>query len=96
MSELEQYKTKLAENEVEANKFRSVFLDENGQFVLYRILDRLKFLQPCKNEEDTALNNFAKELVVTIYGDQEKNEINTSGLFRLVRTLLKLLRKNKK
>ena len=48
--------------------YRSVFSTGLGQLVFEDMLFNLKFLQPCENEQDMALSNYAKSLIATVYG----------------------------
>ena len=69
--------------------FKRVFLSDDGQFVLGRILETCKFMEPCDNERDMALNNFAKELMETIYWDNDKKGVNIHQIIDYVRNKLK-------
>jgi hypothetical protein len=63
-------------SDVELSVYKRVFLSEDGQFVLANILEKCKFMENCENERDMALNNFAKDLIATVYWDREKRGIN--------------------
>ena len=76
-------------SEVEISAFKRVFLDEDGQFVLGRILEKCKFMEPCDNERDMALNNFAKELMATIYWDRDKKNVNIHRIIAYIKSKLK-------
>jgi hypothetical protein len=52
------------------------------------LLYRLKFTQPCENEGDMALNNFAKELVNQVYADDE-GVVDSGRFFDIVRRLVR-------
>lgn len=71
------------------NAFKRVFLSADGQFVLGKILEKCKFMEPCENKSDMALNNFAKELMATIYWDQKKKGLNIHRIIRFVREKLR-------
>ncbi len=72
-------------SEVELQTFKRLFLTNDGQFVLGRILEKCKFMEQCENERDMALNNFAKELLATIYWDDRKKGINIHYIIDFVR-----------
>jgi len=82
----------IVSNETEQVIFKRVFLSDDGQYVLARILEKCKFLETCENERDMALNNFAKELIATIYWDTTNNRINIHSIIEYVKN--KLRRKN--
>ena len=69
--------------------FKRLFLTDDGQFVLGKILEKCKFMEPCDNERDMALNNFAKELMSTIYWDIDKKGLN---IHRIIEFFKKKLR----
>lgn len=48
--------------------FRNVFSTPNGKIVLGVILEDLYYFKQCKNDEDRALNNYAKALIQTRLG----------------------------
>lgn len=75
--------------DVEVVIFKRLFLSEDGQYVLGRILERCKFMDPCENERDMALNNFAKELMATIYWDRAKKGVNIHRIIAYIRHKLK-------
>ena len=66
------------------NVFKAFFLTEEGQFILARMLEKLKFLEHSENEQDMALNNFAKDLLATIYWDEKTKKADTGGIMRFV------------
>lgn len=70
--------------EAKRNLFKQVFFTEAGQRALQYLLLDLKFIEPCQNEGDMALNNYAKELVALVYGDKEEY-----GLKRLISLMFK-------
>ncbi len=76
-------------NDFELAAFKRLFSSDDGQFVLGRILEKCKFMEPCKNQQDMALNNFAKDLLATIYWDANKNSLNIHRIIEFVRTKLK-------
>lgn len=71
--------------EVELAIFKRVFLSDDGQYVLGRILETCKFMEPCKNEQDMALNNFAKELMATIYWDRNTKCLNIHRVIAFIK-----------
>lgn len=75
--------------DVELAVIKRVFLSDDGQFVLGKILTKCKFMEQCENERDMALNNFAKELLATIYWDRDKGGVNIHRIIAFVRTKLK-------
>uniref|UniRef100_A0A6M3KCX3 Uncharacterized protein n=1 Tax=viral metagenome TaxID=1070528 RepID=A0A6M3KCX3_9ZZZZ len=76
-------------SDVELGIFKRVFLGDDGQYVLGRILEKCKFMEPCDNERDMALNNFAKELLATIYWDRDKKGVNIHRIMSFVRETLR-------
>ncbi len=68
--------------------FKRLFLTEDGQYVLGKILERCKFMEPCDKEE-VALNNFAKELITRVYWDRDKESVNIHRIMNFVRNKLK-------
>lgn len=80
-------------NDVELAVFKRLFLSDDGQYVLGRILEKCKFMEPCENERDMALNNFAKELLATIYWDRDKGGLNIHRIINFVKK--KLLKERK-
>lgn len=71
-------------------KFKHLFMgSELGLDVLSEILERCKFMEPCDNERDMALNNFAKELLTTIFWDTEKHHTNIHRIIDFVKNKLK-------
>ena len=73
--------------------FKRVFLSDDGQYVLGRILEYCRFMEPCDNERDMALNNFAKELIATVYWDRDRKGVNIHRIMAFVRK--KLIRRTK-
>ena len=76
-------------SEVELTVFKRLFLTDDGQFVLGKILEKCKFMEPCDNERDMARNNFAKDLMATIYWDRDKKGVNIHQIIDYVRKKLK-------
>jgi len=74
---------------VEIDIYKRLFLSDDGQYVLGKILERCKFMDPCDNERDMALNNFAKDLMATIYWDKKKQGVNIHRIIAFVRDKLK-------
>jgi len=74
--------------EVELGIFKKVFLSPDGQYVLGKILEKCKFMDPCQNEREMELNNFAKDLLATIYWDRDKNGVNIHRIMAFVKKLL--------
>jgi len=72
-------------SQAELAVFKRVFLGEDGQYVLGKILERCKFMEQCDNERDMALNNFAKELLATIYWDGNKKSVNIYSIINFIR-----------
>jgi hypothetical protein len=72
-------------DDLELSAFKRVFLSSDGQIVLARILEKCKFMEPCKNEQDMALNNFAKDLMATIYWDQKKKGLNIHTIIEFLK-----------
>jgi Ca2+-binding EF-hand superfamily protein len=72
--------------------FKTFFADDNGKIVLETMLGRLKFLEHCNNEQDMALNNFAKDLLLTIYWNEETQSADTGRIMDYVRKFIKGLR----
>ena len=68
--------------------FKAVFLTDQGQLVLARMLEMLKFLEHCENAQDMALNNFAKDLLATIYWNEQAKEADTYRIMNFVKKLL--------
>jgi len=73
-------------------QFKAVFLTEQGQWVFARILEKLKFLEPCENERDMALNNFAKDLVATVFWNKKKQQADTRKIFGFIKKMLRRTR----
>ena len=76
-------------SEVELTVYKRLFTTEDGQFGLGKILERCKFMEPCENERDMALNNFAKELMATIYWDRNAKRVNIHRIIRFVKGMFK-------
>ena len=76
-------------SEIELGIFKRVFLNDDGQYVLGKILEKCKFMEQCDNERDMALNNFAKELLATIYWDRDRSGVNIHRIIAYVRTKLR-------
>jgi len=74
---------------VELAVFKRVFLSDDGQYVLGKILERCKFMEQCDNEREMALNNFAKELMATIYWDRDKKGVNIHRIIAFFKSKLK-------
>lgn len=72
--------TEEEQNEVLQETFREVFESEKGKIVLNVILEDLHFLEPCKNEEDRALNNYAKFFILERLGIKDSLSI-TDAVF---------------
>jgi len=64
--------------------YLAVFKDEYGKAVLEDMLHDLYFMRDCETPEQQALNNFAKQLLNTIYGPV----VRSSRLKMLIRRLL--------
>jgi len=75
--------------------FKSVFTTDEGKVVLDTMLGRLKFLEHCNNEQDMALNNFAKDLLQTIYWSEELQQADTGRIMDYVRKLIKKVRRTR-
>lgn len=75
--------------------FRATFATEEGKLVLEIMLNKLKFLEPCYNEQDMALNNFAKDLLLTIYWDEETKQADGRKIMDFVRKFIKRRRRPK-
>ena len=73
--------------------YKKVFLTEEGQFALARILERCKFLDHCENEQDMALNNFAKDLILTVYWDIHNNKPDTNRVIQFIKRKLLRIKK---
>ena len=76
-------------SEVEIAAFKRVFLSDDGQFVLQRILEKCKFMEPCENERDMALNNFAKDLIGIVYWDDRRKAVKMYEVLNFIRNKLK-------
>lgn len=81
------------EDTLTVQMFQSVFLDERGQYVLARILERLKFLEHCENEQDMALRNFATELLTIVYWDNEARKPDTGKIMRFIKRIFRRTRR---
>jgi len=75
--------------------FKSVFTSAEGKLVLDAILDRTKFLKQCTNAQDMALNNFAKDLLLTIYWEPEQKQANSQRIMDFIRHFIKRRRSRK-
>jgi len=78
----------MIDSDVGLDIFKRHFLSDDGQYVLGKILERCKFMDPCENERDMALNNFAKELVATIYWNRQQKKLNIHRVIQYVRNKL--------
>jgi len=78
-----------------AAAFRSIFKTEEGKLVLQALLNKLKFLEQCHNEQDMALNNFAKDLVITVFWDTEIKGFSTNRLFNFIKRMLRKTKNGK-
>jgi len=76
-------------DEVEIGAFKRVFLSDDGQFVLQRILEKCKFMETCENERDMALNNFAKDLIGIVYWDDTRKAVKMYQVLNFIRSKLK-------
>lgn len=56
--------------------------------MLEDMLYELKFTVPCKSEGDMALNNYAKELLVKVFGD-ERGVVSSMSFFDKIRNLVR-------
>ncbi len=72
--------------------FKRVFLSEDGQFVLQRILEKCKFMEPCENERDMERRNVATELLATIYWDHNTKRIQ---MYRIIEYIKKIARRKR-
>ena len=81
------------QNDIEAKEtarcFKAVFLTNDGQYVLGVMLTKLKFLEHCETERDMALNNFAKDLLGTIYWNEQAKKADTGKIMDFIKGLLK-------
>jgi len=64
--------------------YLSLFTSEYGKVILEDMLHDLYFMRECETPEQQALNNFAKQLLNTIYGPV----VRPSKLKTLIRKLL--------
>ena len=55
--------------------FREVFGSSHGKIVLTVLLEDLYFFRPAKNEEDMALSNYAKTLLMARLGLNDNKKI---------------------
>lgn len=69
--------------------FKRVFLTDDGQFVLQRILEKCKFMESCENERDMAVNNFAKELIATVYWNPKMQKVQMYSIIEFIKTKLR-------
>lgn len=79
-------------SEDELAVFKRVFLSEDGQFVLQRIMEKCKFMEPCENERDMALNNFAKDLIATVYWDRNTQRTQMYRIIEFIKRRSRLKR----
>jgi len=75
--------------------FRSVFSTDEGKVVLDTMLNRLKFLEHCTDVQDMALNNFAKDLLLTIYWNEETQQADGRKIMDFVKKFIKGLRRTR-
>lgn len=68
--------------------FKRVFLSDDGQFVLQRILEKCKFMEPCENERDMERRNVATELLATIYWDPKTQRIQMYRIIEYIKSKL--------
>lgn len=73
---------------------KQVFSTPEGQDVLKIILQSCKFMEPCDNERDMALNNFAKELVAEIYLNRNTNQVKFHKIVAFVQKKLRRRRRD--
>ena len=66
--------------EVLQETFREVFESDKGKVVLNVILEDLHFLEPCRTEEDKALNNYSKFFIMERLGIKDSLSI-TDAVF---------------
>lgn len=93
---LQHWTVDLDENNRTIHAFKSVFLTEQGQYVLARMLEKLKFLEHCDNERDMELNNFAKDLLATIYWNEEAGVADTGRIMNFLKNIFTILKKKAK
>lgn len=72
--------------------YRAAFLTAEGKEAFELLLVELKFLEACENEQDMALNNFAKYLVEMVHGDRILEE--NRGILDFIKSVFR--RKAKK
>jgi len=65
--------------------YKAVFLTDEGQLVLQDMLFELYFLRNCETSEQQALCNYAKSLLVKVYGVP----IESSRLAAIIKKLLR-------
>jgi hypothetical protein len=65
--------------------YRTMRAGQNAE-ILNDMLRDLKFLDPCKSEGDMALNNYAKQLVVKVFCEDD-GQVKSSRLWRLLKKL---------
>jgi hypothetical protein len=75
-----------------AKAYRRVFTTPDGQYLLGIILERCKFMLPCENEADMALNNFAKEVLAYVYYEEQHGG---TSIHRIIEFVKKTLRRSK-
>ena len=78
-----------AEKDAERIIIKRLFMTEDGQYVLGRLLERCMFMEPCDNERDMALNNFAKTLMADVYWDRNKKGIMVYRIIGFVKGMFK-------
>lgn len=72
--------------------FKRVFLTDDGQFVLQRILETCKFMEPCENERDMERRNVATELLATVYWDAQMQKVQ---MYRIVEFIKRIARRKR-
>jgi len=90
---LQTWTVNLEENNQTIHAFKAVFLTEQGQYVLARMLEKLKFLEHCDNERDMELNNFAKDLLATIYWNEEVSCADTGRIMNFLKGIKSIFKK---
>ena len=71
-------------------RFQRLFLDnEDGQYVLVKILEQCKFMEPCDNEREMALNNFAKMLMEIVFMDIPEKSANNHRILEFLKKKFK-------
>lgn len=70
----------------QAKCLKECFLrDEVGQRALEYLLLELKFLEPCNDVGDMALNNKAKDILALVYGER----IGNNGILWFIKRMFK-------